>query len=263
MILALPVRPVWPILLTQIKRAIMVSFERIKTFEGKKKSSLVAEKILEQIELGLLNEGERLPPERTIAEEMGVSRPAVREALSALQIMGVVESLTGDGSYVKANARSIVSGSKTIAMLEENESPFEVFRARRAVESAIIELAVSKAEPEDVEKMRRVLEDMSRSVETHDFEAYFEANRRFHLGIARASHNSILVRILEHLFALENQPLWREVVQKHLSTLQNINRYFSQHQKMLEAIESGDREGARALVHDHFDRTVDEVKRYL
>ncbi len=68
-ILALPVRPVWPIILTQIKRPIMVSFERIKSFEGRKKSSLVAEKILEQIELRILNEGERLPPERTIAEQ--------------------------------------------------------------------------------------------------------------------------------------------------------------------------------------------------
>lgn len=241
----------------------MASFQKIKNFEGRKKSSLVAEKILEQIERGLLKEGERLPSERTIAEEMGVSRPPVREALSALQIMGVVESLTGDGTYVKANAKEIISGSKTVAMLEENESPFEVFRARRAVESAIIEMAVSKAEPGDLENMRRVLEDMEKAIETHDFGAYFEANRRFHLGIARASHNSILVRILEHLFALENQPLWREVVQKHLSTYQNINHVFSQHQRMLEAIESGNREKARSLVHDHFDRTVDEVKRYL
>jgi DNA-binding FadR family transcriptional regulator len=222
----------------------------------------------------LLKEGERLPSERTIAEEMGVSRPPVREALSALQIMGAVESLTGDGTYVKANAKEILSGSKTVAMLEENESPFEVFRARRAVESAIIEMAVSKAEPGDLDNMRRVLKDMEKAIGTHDFGAYFEANRRFHLGIARASHNSILVRILEHLFALENQPLWREVVQKHLSTYQNINRYFlstyqninryfSQHQRMLEAIESGDRKSARALVYDHFERTVDEVKRYL
>jgi len=241
----------------------MACFQKITNFNGRKKSSLVAGKILEQIERGSLKEGERLPSERTIAEEMGVSRPPVREALSALQIMGVVESLTGDGTYVKANAKEILSGSKTVAMLEENESPFEVFCARRAVESAIIEMAVSKAEPGDLENMRRVLEDMEKAIETHDFGAYFEANRRFHLGIARASHNSILVRILEHLFALENQPLWREVVQKHLSTYQNINHYFSQHQRMLEAIESGDRKSARALVYDHFDRTVDEVKRYL
>lgn len=241
----------------------MASFQKIKNFEGRKKSSLVAEKILDYIARGLLKEGERLPSERTIAEEMGVSRPPVREALSALQIMGVVESLTGDGTYVKANAKSILSGSETIAMLEENESPFEVFRARRAIESAIIEMAIFKAEPKDLDNMRRVLKDMKESIETHDFGVYFEANRKFHLGIARASHNSILVRILEHLFALENQPLWREVVQKHLSTYQNINHYFSQHQMMLEAIESGDREKARSLVHDHFDRTVDEVKRYL
>ncbi|MCK4783191.1 MAG: FadR family transcriptional regulator [Desulfobacteraceae bacterium] len=241
----------------------MASFQKITNFNGRKKSSLVAEKILEHIAHGLLKEGERLPSERTIAEEMGVSRPPVREALSALQIMGVVESLTGDGTYVKANAKDIISGSKTISMLEENESPFEVFRARRAIESAIIEMAVSQAEPEDLENMRRVLKDMEKAIETHDFGAYFEANRRFHLGISRASHNSILVRILEHLFALENQPLWREVVQKHLSTYQNINYYLSQHQRMLEAIESGDRKSARALVYDHFDRTVDEVKRYL
>jgi len=241
----------------------MVFFERIKSFDGRKKSSLVAQKILESIERGSLREGERLPSERTIAEETGVSRPPVREALSALQIMGVVESLTGDGTYVKVNAKNIISRSRAVAMLEENESPFEVFRARRAIESGIHEMAASRAEPEDLENMRCVLEEMKEAIETQDFKAYFEANRAFHLGIAKASHNSVLVRILEHLFDVENQPLWREVVQKHLSTHQNINFYFSQHQRMLEAIRSRDRELARSLAHDHFDRTVDEVKRYL
>ncbi len=241
----------------------MSFFQKIKTFEGRKKSSLVAAKIIESIERGQLQEGQRLPSERTIAEEMGISRPPVREALSALQIMGVVESLTGDGTYVRSGARDLLSGSKTIAMLEENESPFEVLKARMAIESVIIELAAREARAEDLLNMRRCLADMERAVETKDFEAYFAANRRFHLAVAEASHNSVLVRVMEHLFDVENQPLWREVCQKHFSSYENLSFYFPQHQQMYEAIEAGDQKRARSLVYDHFHGTVDEVKRYL
>ncbi|MDR7465382.1 MAG: GntR family transcriptional regulator, partial [Armatimonadota bacterium] len=74
-------------------------FQRILT---KKKSTHVAEQILQAIMSGQYRVGDRLPPERVLAEEMGVSRPSVREALSALQIVGVVASRVGDGTYVRS-----------------------------------------------------------------------------------------------------------------------------------------------------------------
>ncbi|MGD2126053.1 MAG: FadR/GntR family transcriptional regulator [Desulfobacteraceae bacterium] len=241
----------------------MAFFQRVTDFEGRKKSAVAAEKILGAVQQGIFKRGERLPSERTIAEELGVSRPPIREALSALQIMGVVDIIVGDGTYVKINTHSRLPDSKTIKMLEENESPFEVLRARQAIETVIIQIAATEANEDDLINLRSKLSEIKQAIDNHDFEAYFEANRNFHLFIAHATHNSIFVRIMEFLFEAENQPLWREVCQKHFSNLEHINFYFPQHQRMLEAIEAGDRDRARNLAYDHFSRTVDEVNRYL
>jgi DNA-binding FadR family transcriptional regulator len=246
--------------LSQMKMAF---FEKIEDFQGKKKSSAVAEKIMDCIRSGIINQGDRLPPERTIAEELGVSRPPVREALSALQIVGFVTIVTGDGTYVKRKPQNHLSNLRTVAMLEESESPFEVLRARRAIEMSIIQIAASEAGKEDLAELHSNLRDMKYATDNKDFAAYFQANRNFHLSIARATHNSLLVRIMEFLFEVENQPLWREVCQKHFSKYEHIKLFFSQHQKMIESIEAGDKARARSLAYNHFSRTVDEVSRYL
>ena len=95
----------------------MNHFQKIRDFEGRKKSSLVAEKIIVCIQQGIVKRGERLPSERTIAEELGVSRAPVREALSALKIMGVVDIIVGDGTYVKRDIQQRQSNSTAITML--------------------------------------------------------------------------------------------------------------------------------------------------
>ncbi|UCH19672.1 MAG: FadR family transcriptional regulator [Deltaproteobacteria bacterium] len=215
------------------------------------------------IQQGIFKRGQRLPSERTIAEEMGVSRPPVREALSALKIMGVVDIIVGDGTYVKRDIQRRQSNANAITMLEENESPFEVLRARQAIEQKILEIAATEADEEDLADLRLKLKEMKEAIDIHDFELYFQANRNFHLSIAKATHNSVLIRIMEFLFEVENQPLWREVCQKHFSDFEHINFYYPHHQEMLEAIESGDRDKAKMLAFDHFSRTVNEVNRYL
>ena len=241
----------------------MNHFQKIRDFEGRKKSSLVAEKIIACIQQGIVKRGERLPSERTIAEELGVSRAPVREALSALKIMGVVDIIVGDGTYAKRDIQQRQSNSTAITMLEENESPFEVLRARQAVEPKVIEIAAVEADEEDLTNLRLKLGEIKKAIDSHDFEFYFQANRNFHLCIAKTTHNSILIRIMEFLFEVENQPLWREVCQKHFSNFEHLNFYYPQHQKMLAAIEAGDRDRAKKLAFDHFSRTVDEVNRYL
>ena len=78
----------------------MPQFEKVAQTRFKSKGAIIAEQILEQIKSGEYQAGSKLPPERVIAEQMGVSRPSVREAVSALHIVGVLESRPGDGTYI-------------------------------------------------------------------------------------------------------------------------------------------------------------------
>jgi DNA-binding FadR family transcriptional regulator len=105
-----------------------------------KKSMLAAEWILEQIRSQIYPEGTKLPSERDIAQTLGMSRPPIREALSALQIARIVEIRPGDGTYVKSAVPANEMVSDTMSVLEESESPFEVMQARRVLEEGIVKI---------------------------------------------------------------------------------------------------------------------------
>jgi GntR family transcriptional repressor for pyruvate dehydrogenase complex len=106
-------------------------FEKVKT---KRKHLFVAEQILSAIKQGLYEPNTKLPPERVLAEKMGVSRNSVREALSALQVLNIIESRAGDGTYVKKLVKDINIESQILPILEKSESPFRIFEARSVLE---------------------------------------------------------------------------------------------------------------------------------
>lgn len=240
-----------------------MAFKKIKGMGVKKKSIYVAEQILEAISKGRYKVGDRLPPERVIAEEMGVSRPPVREALSALQIVGIVESVTGDGTYVRSSGESALIRSRALSVLERSESPFEAYRARRAFEVSIVEIAVDEATPEDLAAIEEILQRMDEAVETRDFEGYFEANRDFHLAIAQATNNSLIEQVVRYLLDIMDQQLWKEALQKHFSKYEHIKEYKQKHHRIFRAIKEKEKKRAMEEMRNHFDKTVEEVKRYL
>ena len=229
----------------------------------KKKSTYVAEQIIEAVNKGGYKVGDRLPPERKIAEEMGVSRVPVREALSALQIVGIVESVIGEGTYVRRSIESTLIRSKALSLLEENESPFEAYRARKILEVGIIDIVIDEITHEDLTKIDGVLKRMVEAVNKKDFDGYFKANRDFHLEIAKATNNSLIKKIIAYLLDILDQQLWKEVAQKHFSNYEHIKEYLNRHFRILTAIKDKDKKRAVKEMEDHFDETVEEVKRYL
>ena len=228
-----------------------------------KKSTLVAEWILEQIRLQVYPEKTKLPSEREIAVTLGMSRPPVREALSALQIAGIVEIRPGDGTYVKSAAPANEMVSNTMSVLEESESPFEVMQARRLLEEGIVKVAAAQAIDEDVERLEQVLERMQDAVEHGDLSRYFQANREFHLAVATATHNSVLRKLLNSLLIAEEKKLWQESIQRYLSDPDHIKAYVGRHQRLLQAIKEKDADLAVHEMQEHFSGTVEEVRDYL
>ena len=107
-------------------------FNKVKT---KKVYIKIVEQILDLIKEGRLKSGDKLPPEQVLAEKFGTSRPSVREALSALEILGITESRGGRGNFIKDTPRYPLY-EQEVMELEEEESPFELLEARKALEIA-------------------------------------------------------------------------------------------------------------------------------
>lgn len=229
-------------------------FERVET---KRKHLYVAEQILMAIKKGAYGPGDKLPPERVLAEEMGVSRNSIREALSALQILNIIESRAGDGTYVKKSVEKIDIESQILPILKESESPFKIFEARNVLEMGVVELAIDNATPEDIERIKRALEQMCQRAELRDYEGYLAANLDFHLAIVAATANPILERTMTLLWETTSQRLLNEMLMDYWR--KNIDSSVEIHKRIFAAIRDRD----KALVREAIRRHYEEPRDYL
>lgn len=230
-----------------------MSFEKIA---HKKRSVYTVEQILKAIQNGLYSVGDKLPPERVIAEQTGVSRSSVREAFSALQIVGVVESRAGDGTYVRSLPQHASSESHILSILNENESPFDVLETRRVLEYSIIEFAVNRAIDVDIAGIESVLKRMDELANIADYQRYLEAHRDFHLALARATQNPVIERVARLLLNLMKQQLWREVEGDHYlpQDEQHIRGSLQIHLQIYAAIRNKDIKLGKQKMREHFDK---------
>lgn len=233
-------------------------FERVKT---RKKSSLIAEQILSLIADGKLAVGERLPGEIELAKAMGVSRPMLREALTALRIAGLVESKVGQGTYI---LKQFTSSYMEVLndFLEENESPFDVLEARRVLEVGVLKLAVARQTPEDLMQIEGALSQIQTGFRSQSYEILSEGNSAFHLAIATASKNEVLEKHLTALLAAIDQSLWRTMISETYSWDKSTGcsrqppqwwDMVALHEKIFEAIRASNMEEATKMLKKHFD----------
>lgn len=225
-----------------------MAFQRIET---KRKSLLVVEQLTKAIHLGAYSTGGRLPPERVIAEQMGVSRPSVREALSALQLAGILESRPGDGTYVvKVPER----GEAVISFLEQQESPVEAVEARRILERAIVQAAAERMRPQTVAGISRALDAMQEAAQRRDYEAFTAANGPFHLAIIRAIGNDLLERAISPLIDVMQRQLGLEMRRREYALDGAFfDAMYAVHREVFEALERGDASRAAVAMDRHFD----------
>lgn len=232
-----------------------------KKIEHKKKSVYVAEQIIEVIGQGRFSIGDRLPPERELAEQMGVSRPLVREALSALHIVGIVESRAGDGTYVLRIISNFEEAYSAYSMLEESDSLYDAFEARRVLEEGIVALACAKATGEDIEALESAQRHMDRAAHSKNFEAFNLANQRFHLQLAKAVHNPLLTDALEPLLQVLHQRFPQKLRE---SFYQGDRQRFLEtaviHQRIFTAVASRNPQQAVEAMRHHFERFEEELK---
>ncbi len=220
-------------------------FSKVKT---KKVYMKIVEQIRDLIKEGRLKPGDKLPPEQILAEKFGTSRPSVREALSALEILGITESRGGKGNFIKDNLDTPLYEQK-YRELEEEESPFEILEARKAVETEIVGLAAKKATKEDVVSIRESLDKMKSAMT--NIPRIMEFDREFHINIAKAAHNSLLFSMITYLADLQKEKLWINLKEKSWSIPGRPQKYFEEHTEIFNAIKNKDSKDARKRMYDH------------
>ena len=212
----------------------------------------IARQLSELIASGEFSPGQRLPAERELAEQLGVSRPSVREALIALEIEGKVEVRVGTGVFV-ARPRPL-----PVAALNQGEGPFELLRARRVVEGETAALAAKEGTAVEIAEIRGAVEELRRG--QTDGEKTDRADRRFHVAIARATHNGPLAAVVQMLWDQGRGAMWKQM-EKHFSTPALRAATIRDHRAVLEAIEARQPQKARKAMHAHLARVDREFTR--
>jgi GntR family transcriptional regulator, transcriptional repressor for pyruvate dehydrogenase complex len=207
----------------------------------------VADQIRGLIQAGQFKLGQRLPSERELAQQLGVSRPSLREALIALEIDGTVEIRMGSGIYLVATAERRPPTSASMG-----ESPVELMQARAAVEGAVIVLAAARMTAESLRNLRQILDGMASEIA--EGRKPVEHDRQFHLSIAAQSGNDVLVRLVGELFDDRHSPLSTQL-REHFETPDTWTMALSEHELIYAALEGRDALLAQAMMHAHLEES--------
>jgi len=212
------------------------------------KSTRIYEEIVRQVRLlisdGRLKSGDRLPPERDLAEQFRVSRTSVREALRALESRGLVEIRAGEGAFVRDISVDALVEPLALVILPHREAVGELFEARRLLEPTIGALAARRATAEEIGAMERILDEQAREV-AHGRTGVAQ-DSAFHAALANSAHNRAISRIVNALMDLLTQS--RE---ESLQTPGRPQRSHQDHRRILEAIRRRDEVAAHRAVIDH------------
>jgi GntR family transcriptional repressor for pyruvate dehydrogenase complex len=231
-----------------------------KPIRPKKIATQIAEQIRTSILAGEFTPGEKLPPERELAEMFGVSRPSVREALNSLAASGLVESYQGGGTVVKSLMESS-SGSPLSDLIKvERERALDVIEVRKCMEGWTAYYAAQRALPEDLRKLAAVIDGMERNLAGMQPSEDLDAN--FHIIIAKATHNIVWLHLMQSIFdAMKEfqQGVWRAVY----LTGDDQRTLFEHHRTIYEAIRDRDPEGARDRMLTHLDFAEARSSAYL
>jgi len=212
------------------------------------------------INSGRYKAGNKLPSERTITEQMGVSRPSLREAISALQIVGILESRPGDGTYVSAPAATEELLRRAVSVLEECDSPYENMQARKALEIGAVRLAIAVATDADLKALKEAWDEKYILGRRGDLEEYLRYGKEFHIAIARATKNRIIEAITDKLLDMTIQPLWVSMRRDYfLKDHSRMKLMLDIHDRITKAIIARDMDMALHEIELHYDVQIEQI----
>lgn len=206
--------------------------------------------IVDGLKEGRYRVGDRLPSERILAEQLAVGRAAIREALSALQVMGIVERRVGDGTYILGGFERAMSVETALDAVRENQSLGAVWEVRKILEGILAELAVEKATDADLDALRESLQRIELAIAEKNYDDYADADRDFHLALGKAAKNLFLEQAQSPILAITHQQVATQVNSTYIA--QHGPTMLESHRAVLDALEKRDKSHIRRVVEQHF-----------
>jgi GntR family transcriptional repressor for pyruvate dehydrogenase complex len=221
-------------------------------------TSRLYEQIVLQIEEAILKgelcAGTQLPAERDLAKQFGVSRTAVREAIKALQEKGLVDAFPGRGTFItNGTSNSMRRSLDRIVKNGEQGGGAYLVEVREMLEPEIAALAATRADAEDLAAMREAVEVMDKAA--WDSNVYIEADLDFHLALAEAAANPIVLSLIDSIVGLLREQRFRI-----FRVEGGPDRGQQHHRRILEAIQRHDAQGARSAMQDHLSQVREDSR---
>lgn len=223
----------------------------------------VEEQITELIRSGAIKPGEQFPSERTLQEQLQVSRSVLREALRILEAKGLVVSSQGRRRYLRDWRSGAGQPGPTDDLVTQLEkvSVQEIYEIRLELEPAIARWAAERATAADIARLRDVLAELQQHAGggAPEQREWRQSDFPFHLALAEASHNHVAVQILRtHLYSMRlyrPQGIWPEQNYRQLATKQTLHLWLKEHEELLDAIEARQPDVAAERMRAHLRQT--------
>lgn len=214
----------------------------IQAIEPRRLYRQIADQLRQLIDSGEFAIGDRLPTERELADQLGISRPTVREALIALEVEGRIRIRVGSGIYVTEKPVS------EIHLRSAAEGPFELLRAREFIEGAIAAEAALHVQQSDIDAMDDVLRRMEST--RHPSKSTLRLDREFHTTVAGILGNAVLVRFTGQLFDQRINPYF-ERLSSYFENKDSWRTAMDEHRAVRDAIAARDPEKAKTAMREH------------
>ena len=242
----------------------------LKTVEPTRLYRQIAGQIARLIDDGEFPAGSRLPPERALAQLLGVSRTSVREAIIALEIAGRVEVRVGTGIFVRQGSdapgrtdrkpSSTAEGRAADPLPDGGASPFDLLAARALIEGEVAALAARRVRSGDLAALNATIDEMRALAGDADFAGRDAADRAFHVLLAEASGNDALPAVVASLWDQRCGELWT-CTERHFHTPALRAKTIDDHAAIVAALAARDPVAARAAMQRHLARVAREFQR--
>jgi GntR family transcriptional repressor for pyruvate dehydrogenase complex len=218
--------------------------------------SAVAKRLLDYFTSGDVEPGTRLPPERQLATSLGIGRSAVREALAALEILGIVDVRPGSGTYLRGSASELLPETLNWGLMLTAPRTQDLIAVRSQLEIFAARIATPAITEPQLRQLSYHLQAMRENIDSRS--KFIEADLKFHLQIAQAADNKVLLDLLQSI-----RSLLRVWVERGLQADEDAQLALDEHTRVYDAMITRDPDAVEAAMRDHMTTATERLRRTM